>query len=130
MKDLIKQLLRESIEMVIIHDGDDESAKPIDRFNNLYFQKLDSQGLGLFLLSRDSKYFSKLEKITNVSQLQGYKKNPYRIDGYVMSNEKGEKLKTTVNNLNEIIKLKYESIDLLQRHLIASIAEAVKKGKS
>ena len=128
MRDLIKQVLRESRDMMIIHDGDNQSGKLIDSFNNLYFQKLESQGLGLWILSKDSRYISKLEKVINLSQLKEYKRNSYRVDAFVISDDKADKLKKVVDNTNEIIELKYKTIDLLQKHLIGTIAEVVKKG--
>jgi hypothetical protein len=38
-------------------------------------------------------------------------------------------IKKAVDNMNEIVELKYNSIKLLNEHLIASISEAIKKQK-
>lgn len=129
MKDLIKQLLRESDGMLNIHDKDNSDFKLIDSVNNLYFQKLDSQGMGLYVLSRDGRYIMSFKKINSITELKEYKKNNYRIDGFVVNENTVEKIKKAVDNMNEIVELKYNSIKLLNQHLIASISEVIKKQK-
>lgn len=129
MKDLIKQVLRESNGMLNIHDKDNTEYKVIDSVNGLYFQKLDSQGLGLYILSRDSRYIMSFNKVNNKTQLEKYKNNNYRIDGFVLNENTAEKIKKAVDNMNEIVELKYNSIKLLNQHLIASISEGIKKQK-
>jgi hypothetical protein len=126
MKELIKQVLRESREMIIIHDEERDYGKDINSINNIYFQKLESQGLGLWILSRDSKYISKFEKVVNTTELKKYKTNTYRVDAFIITDDKAEKLKKAVDNTNEIIELKYKSIDLMQKYLIASIDKIAK----
>lgn len=129
MKDLIKQVLRESNGMLNIHDKDNTEYKVIDSVNGFYFQKLDSQGLGLYILSRDSRYIMSFNKVNNKTQLEKYKNNNYRIDGFVLNENTAEKIKKAVDNMNEIVELKYNSIKLLNQHLIASISEGIKKQK-
>jgi hypothetical protein len=129
MKDLIKQVLRESSGMLNIHDKDSSDYKLIDSVNDLYFQKLDYQGMGLYVLSRDDRYIMSFNKVNDKSQLKKYKDNNYRIDGFVLNENTAEKIKKAVDNMNEIVELKYNSIKLLNQHLIASISEAIKKQK-
>jgi|688.fasta_scaffold465227_3 hypothetical protein len=129
MKDLIKQILRESNNMFNIHDKDSSDYKLIDSVNNLYFQKLESQGLGLYILTRDDRYIMYFNKVNSRSELKKYENKSFRIDGFVMNENTSEKIKKAVDNMNEIVELKYNSIKLLNQHLIASISEAIKKQK-
>jgi hypothetical protein len=129
MKDLIKQILRESNNMFNIHDKDSSDYKLIDSVNNLYFQKLESQGLGLYILTRDDRYIMYFNKVNSRSELKKYENKAFRIDGFVMNENTAEKIKKAVDNMNEIVELKYNSIKLLNQHLIASISEAIKKQK-
>jgi hypothetical protein len=129
MKELIKQILRESNNMFNIHDKDSSDYKLIDSVNNLYFQKLESQGLGLYILTRDGRYIMSFNKVNSRSELKKYENKAFRIDGFVMNENTAEKIKKAVDNMNEIVELKYNSIKLLNQHLIASISEAIKKQK-
>jgi hypothetical protein len=129
MKELIKQILRESNNMFNIHDKDSSDYKLIDSVNNLYFQKLESQGLGLYILTRDGRYIMSFNKVNSRTELKKYENKNYRIDGFVINENTAEKIKKAVDNMNEIVELKYNSIKLLNQHLIASISEAIKKQK-
>lgn len=129
MKDLIKQVLRESNNMFNIHDKDSSDYKLIDSVNDLYFQKLEYQGLGLYILTRDGRYIMSFNKVNSRSELKKYENKAFRIDGFVMNENTAEKIKKAVDNMNEIVELKYNSIKLLNQHLIASISEAIKKQK-
>ena len=129
MKDLIKQILRESNNMFNIHDKDSSNYKLIDSVNDLYFQKLESQGLGLYILTRDGRYIMSFNKVNSRTELKKYENKDFRIDGFVMNENTAEKIKKAVDNMNEIVELKYNSIKLLNQHLIASISEAIKKQK-
>jgi hypothetical protein len=129
MKELIKQILRESNNMFNIHDKDSSDYKLIDSVNNLYFQKLESQGLGLYILTRDGRYIMSFNKVNSRTELKKYENKSFRIDGFVMNENTAEKIKKAVDNMNEIVELKYNSIKLLNQHLIASISEAIKKQK-
>lgn len=129
MKELIKQILRESNNMFNIHDKDSSNYKLIDSVNNLYFQKLESQGLGLYILTRDGRYIMSFNKVNSRTELKKYENKDFRIDGFVMNENTAEKIKKAVDNTNEIVELKYNSIKLLNQHLIASISEAIKKQK-
>jgi hypothetical protein len=129
MKDLIKQILRESNNMFNIHDKDSSNYKLIDSVNDLYLQKLESQGLGLYILTRDDRYIMYFNKVNSRSELKKYENKSFRIDGFVMNENTSEKIKKAVDNMNEIVELKYNSIKLLNEHLIASISEAIKKQK-
>jgi hypothetical protein len=129
MKDLIKQILRESNNMFNIHDKDSSDYKLIDSVNNLYFQKLESQGMGLYVLTRDGRYIMSFNKVNSGTELKKYENKNYRIDGFVINENTAEKIKKAVDNMNEIVELKYNSIKLLNQHLIASISEAIKKQK-
>lgn len=129
MKDLIKQILRESNNMFNIHDKDSSDYKLIDSVNNLYFQKLESQGMGLYVLTRDGRYIMSFNKVNSRTELKKYENKNYRIDGFVINENTAEKIKKAVDNMNEIVELKYNSIKLLNQHLIASISEAIKKQK-
>jgi hypothetical protein len=129
MKDLIKQILRESNNMFNIHDKDSSDYKLIDSVNNLYFQKLESQGMGLYILTRDGRYIMSFNKVNSRTELKKYENKNYRIDGFVINENTAEKIKKAVDNMNEIVELKYNSIKLLNQHLIASISEAIKKQK-
>jgi hypothetical protein len=129
MKELIKQILRESNNMFNIHDKDSSNYKLIDSVNDLYFQKLESQGLGLYILTRDDRYIMYFNKVNSRSELKKYENKSFRIDGFVMNENTSEKIKKAVDNMNEIVELKYNSIKLLNEHLIASISEAIKKQK-
>jgi hypothetical protein len=129
MKDLIKQILRESNNMFNIHDKDSSDYKLIDSVNNLYFQKLESQGMGLYILTRDGRYIMSFNKVNSRTELKKYENKNYRIDGFVINENTAEKIKKAVDYLNEIVELKYNSIKLLNQHLIASISEAIKKQK-
>jgi hypothetical protein len=129
MKELIKQILRESNNMFNIHDKDSSNYKLIDSVNDLYFQKLESQGLGLYILTRDDRYIMYFNKVNSRSELKKYENKSFRIDGFVMNENTSEKIKKAVDNMNEIVELKYNSIKLLNQHLIASISEAIKKQK-
>ena len=129
MKELIKQILRESNNMFNIHDKDSSNYKLIDSVNDLYFQKLESQGLGLYILTRDGRYIMSFNKVNSRSELKKYENKAFRIDGFVMNENTAEKIKKAVDNMNEIVELKYNSIKLLNQHLIASISEAIKKQK-
>lgn len=129
MKELIKQILRESNNMFNIHDKDSSDYKLIDSVNNLYFQKLESQGLGLYILTRDGRYIMSFNKVNSRTELKKYENKAFRIDGFVMNENTAEKIKKAVDNMNEIVELKYNSIKLLNQHLIASISEAIKKQK-
>jgi hypothetical protein len=129
MKELIKQILRESNNMFNIHDKDSSNYKLIDSVNDLYFQKLESQGLGLYILTRDDRYIMYFNKVNSRSELKKYENKSFRIDGFVMNENTSEKIKKAVDNMNEIVELKYESIKLLNEHLIGSISEAIKKQK-
>jgi hypothetical protein len=129
MKELIKQILRESNNMFNIHDKDSSDYKLIDSVNNLYFQKLESQGLGLYILTRDGRYIMSFNKVNSRTELKKYGNKNYRIDGFVINENTAEKIKKAVDNMNEIVELKYNSIKLLNQHLIASISEAIKKQK-
>jgi hypothetical protein len=97
--------------------------------NDLYFQKLESQGLGLYILTRDDRYIMYFNKVNSRSELKKYENKSFRIDGFVMNENTSEKIKKAVDNMNEIVELKYNSIKLLNEHLIASISEAIKKQK-
>ena len=129
MKDLIKQILRESNNMFNIHDKDSSDYKLIDSVNDLYFQKLESQGMGLYILTRDGRYIMSFNKVNSRTELKKYENKNYRIDGFVINENTAEKIKKAVDNMNEIVELKYNSIKLLNEHLIASISEAIKKQK-
>jgi hypothetical protein len=129
MKELIKQILRESNNMFNIHDKDSSNYKLIDSVNDLYFQKLESQRLGLYILTRDDRYIMYFNKVNSRSELKKYENKSFRIDGFVMNENTFEKIKKAVDNMNEIVELKYNSIKLLNEHLIASISEAIKKQK-
>ena len=126
MKDLIKQILRESNNMFNIHDKDSSDYKLIDSVNNLYFQKLESQGMGLYVLTRDGRYIMSFNKVNSRTELKKYENKNYRIDGFVINENTAEKIKKAVDNMNEIVELKYNSIKLLNQHLIASISEGIK----
>jgi hypothetical protein len=127
MRDIIKKILAENIGMINIIGPETKYGKYIDDVNSIFFQKLDSQSLGLYVLSRDRNFFSELKKVNTPANLKEYKKNPYRVDAFVMNGATAEKIKLVVDNTNEIIKLKYNSIDLMNEHLIGSVTEIVKK---
>jgi hypothetical protein len=130
MKDLIKQILRESNNMLNTHDKEKSDYMPIDSVNNLYFQKIESQGLGLYILSRDGRYKMTFKKVNTRTELKAFEKDNYRLDGFIINENTAEKFKRAVDNMNEIVELKYESIKLLNQHLIGSLSEAIKKQKS
>ena len=129
MKDFIKQVLRESNDMLNIHDKEKTEYKPFKSVNKLYFDKLKSQGMGLYILTRDGRHILFFNKVDNDSQLKKYENNKYRVDAFVVNENTAEKIKKAVGNMNEIVELKYKSIKLLNEHLIASISEAIKKQK-
>ena len=105
MKDLIKQILRESNNMFNIHDKDSSDYKLIDSVNKLYFQKLESQGLGLYILTRDGRYIMSFNKVNSRTELKKYGNKNYRIDGFVINENTAEKIKKAVDNMNEIVEL-------------------------
>ena len=129
MKDIIKQILRESNDMFNIHDKETSNFKMIDSVNNLYFEKLESQGLGLYILTTNSGNIMSFVKVNNKTQLGKFKNTGKRVDGFVINENTAEKFKRAVDNMNEIVELKYKSIKLLNQHLIASLSEVIKKQK-
>ena len=129
MKDIIKQILRESNNMFNIHDKEKSDYRLIDSINNLYFQKLESQGLGLYILNTNARSIMTFNKVNTRAELKAFEKNNYRLDGFVINENTAEKFKRAVDNMNEIVELKYKSIKLLNQHLIGSLSEAIKKQK-
>jgi hypothetical protein len=127
MKDLIKQILREVNGMAIFHDGDREYAKDVDVINNLEFQRLESRGLNAYVIFKDKRFITTFEKVNNKSQLKKHKDNEGRIDIFYLTDEQAGKCKKIIDKTNEIIELKYNSIDLMSKHAIAAINEYYKK---
>jgi hypothetical protein len=129
MKELIKQVLRESKDMFNIHDKETSDFKMIDSVNMLYFQKLKSQGLGLYILTTNAGNIMSFVKVNNPTELKKFKNTGKRVDGFVINENTAEKFKKAVDKMNEIVKLKYESIRLLNLHLIGSLSEIIKNQK-
>ena len=126
MKDLIRQILREG-STAIIHDGDKDYAKNIDSINNLQFQRLESQGLSAYAITKDNRFITTIKKLTNKSDLKGYGEFNKRIDIYYLTEEQANTAKKIIDKTNEIIELKYNSIDLMSKHAIAAINEIYRK---
>lgn len=127
MKDVIKQVLRENTKMVIIHDGDKDYARNVEVINKLEFQRLESRGLNAYVISKDNRFITTFEKVNTPSELIKITNKKGRIDVFYLTDEQAEKCKKIIDNTNNIIELKYESIDLMNKHAISSIIEYSKK---
>lgn len=126
MKDLIKQVLREST-MAIIHDVDKDYAKDIDDLNDIFFRKKENQGLGVYAITKDNRFITTIKKITKKSDLNSYKNYNKRIDIFYLTEEQANTAQKIIDNTNEIIELKYKSIELINKHAIAAIIAKVNK---
>lgn len=124
---LIKKLLRENNGMVIFHDGDKEYAKNIDSINKIEFQRLESRGLSAYVIFKNKRLISSFEKVNTPSELKKYKDINGRIDVFYLTEEQANKSKKIIDKTNEIIELKYHSIELISKHAIAAINEYYKK---
>lgn len=127
MKNLIKQILKESMgDMIIVHENGRDYAKDINSFNELFFQKIDSQGLGAYVITKDIKHFSTIEKVTSKGGLNKFK-TFNRVDMYIIPENVASKIEKIISKTNEIITLKYDSIKLMSQHAHAAINEYYKK---
>jgi hypothetical protein len=127
MKELIRKILKEGNGMAIFHDGDKEYAKNVNIINNLEFQRLESRGLNAYVIFKDKRFITSFEKVTTPSELKKHKDNKGRIDIFYLTDKQAEKCKKIIDSTNEIIELKYSSINLMSKHAIAAINEYYKK---
>lgn len=113
--------------MIIFHDGEKDYAKNIDSINKIEFQRLESRGLSAYVIYKDKRFISFFEEVKTPSQLKKYKDINGRIDVFYLTEEQANKAKKIIDKTNEIIELKYHSIELINKHAIASITEYSKK---
>jgi hypothetical protein len=129
MKELIKQVLRESTLVTINHDIGEYETDDIDKINMLNFQRWRSMGLLAYVLLTDKDYISSFNLVTSPSELKTYKnraKND-RLLLYVIDEPLSVKITKVIDNTNEIIRLKKESIKLFNQHMKSVIGELLKQ---
>lgn len=114
--------------MIVLHYNGEVKAKNESSFNSIFFKRISDNGLGAYLITDNADSITKIESPSFFNRKKPeFMSDSQHIHIFILNGEQFERAEKIINNTNEIVKLKYESIKYLRKYALSGINELYNK---